>query len=56
LNITCASDANNPNDLYQDHFRELRRQVIHEDADRWQQALSCAVSSSWGQIAQAYGK
>jgi hypothetical protein len=27
------------NDLHQDRFRELCRQVVDEDAHRWQQAL-----------------
>jgi len=33
------SDLNDLNDLHQDRFRELCRQVVDEDADRWQQAL-----------------
>jgi hypothetical protein len=44
-----------PPSTYQDRFRELCRQVIHEDADRWQKALSVGNESRYRGIASKPG-
>jgi hypothetical protein len=43
-------------DLYQNGFRELCRQVIQEDADRWQQALPVGNESRDRGIASKPGR